>query len=152
MNAVNYLTYDPLTKTTQAIGKARLIFPNKPLILLENWANAYGLGIQGSHSAFKSRLCIRQKIPVLIDPFSQIYFFPTLSPCANECQWINAAQIKQIKQTPMGAQIWFLDGTKLDTMIGRRSLVRQWERCKMMEHLILRHRLSESPTSLTLLR
>ena len=152
MELIDYLRYDLVLKMTEAIGEETKRYSDKPLMVLENWANAYGLGILGSQSAFKSRLAIRQKIPVLIDPFRQVYFFPTVSPDSHECVWINASQIKSIRQAGLGCVIRFLDDRELVLAIGRRSLIKQWERCKMMEHLILRHRLNENPIPMNLMR
>ena len=136
MLTVNYLQYDPLDLTTKIISKEILNFKGKPHELLEIWANTFGLGIQGSQSAFKHRLAIRQKIPVLIDPYRQIYFFPTQSPTVRECLWVNASQIKDIKSSGIHSIIRFKDGSCLKTGIGRRSLMKQAQRCLAMEQLI----------------
>lgn len=145
MELIDYLKYDPQYDMTIAVGQSIHRFSQKPVTVLERWANEYGLGILGSHAAFKSRLCIRQKIPVLVDPFKQVYFFPTLSPQDVQCLWINASQIKAIKAIDLGSEIRFKNGNVLRVTIGRRSLIRQWERCKMMEALVLRHHLEENP-------
>jgi competence transcription factor ComK len=88
-------------------------------------------------------LAIRQKIPVLIDPYRQIYFFPTITPSSFQCLWINASQIKAIKASGLDCEIRFNDASVLTLSIGRRSLMKQWKRCQTMEHLVLRSRLEE---------
>lgn len=143
MTPVNYLRYDSDTKTTTLVGSRTDYRKGKPLELLEVWANIYGLGISGSHTAFQNRLAIRQKIPILIDPFRQIYFFPTIAPSSSACVWINASQIKGIKSSGLNAAIRFNDATMLIINIGRRSLMKQWKRCQQMEHLILHSHLEE---------
>ncbi len=110
---------------------------------LEAWANTFGLGISGSQTAFQNRLSIRQKIPILIDPYRQIYFFPTITPRSMQCLWINAAQIKAIKAVGLDSEIRFHDASVLKIGIGRRSLMKQWNRCQTMEYLVLRSRLEE---------
>ncbi len=143
MSTTNYLRYDPVLKQTHLMALTPCTKAGKPLEILEGWANVFGLGVLGSQSAFKSRLRIRQKIPVLIDPYRQIYFFPTLSPLSAQCLWINAAQIKSIKTVNLESKIVFLDDTAVILPVGRRSLMKQWQRCQTMEKLILRHHLSE---------
>ena len=147
MCLINYLYYDGLKKQTLIVGSENGNFKGKPLELLERWANTFGSGIMGSQSAFKRQLSIKQKIPVLIDPFRQIYFFPTQSPLCGECLWINASQIKRIKTVGLQSEIYFKDRSSLILGIGRRSLKKQWMRCQAMEHMILHSRLMESPYS-----
>lgn len=145
MSTINYLRYDPVLKQTQLMALTISVKVGKPLEILEGWANVYGLGVLGSQSAFRSRLSIRQKIPVLIDPYRQIYFFPTLSPLSAHCLWINASQIKSIKSVGLESKIIFLDNTIVILSVGRRSLMKQWQRCQTMEQLILRHHLNQRP-------
>ena len=136
MRQVNYLKYDPFHQITLIIGPETKKLTIKPLALLETWANAYGLGSLGSYSAFKKMLKVKQKIPILIDPFHQIYFFPTLSPQLNECCWINASQVKSVKSKALDSIVTFKDGSSLILSIGRRSLMKQVQRCQTMKQLI----------------
>jgi len=143
MTSINYLHYDPVFKQTHLMAQNGSVKPGKPLDHLEAWANVFGLGVLGSQSAFRRRLCIRQKIPVLIDPYRQVYFFPTQSPLSAACVWINASQVKSIKTVKLESRIVFLDGSWVILPVGRRSLMKQWQRCQTMEQLILRHHLQE---------
>lgn len=150
MRHVNYLKYDPLNQITLIIGLENKRLVGKPLTILETWANAYGLGALGSYAAFKKMLSIKQKIPILIDPFHQIYFFPTLSPQLSECCWINASQIKTIKSKEMNSIVMFKDGSSLVLGIGRRSLMKQVQRCQSMQQLIQQTHLDQGLTLLNL--
>ena len=151
MRTVNYLSYDPNTRSTQLFGLNTERHAGKPMELLEEWANTFGLGILGSQTAFQNRLAIRQKIPILIDPYRQIYFFPTITPSSTDCLWINAAHIRSIKSAGLDSEIRFNDSTSLRINIGRRSLMKQWKRCQAMEHLILHSRLEDCGLSPILL-
>lgn len=142
MIPVDYLKYDPKSKSTLLVTESEAVVSGKPEAILESWANPFGLGLSGSQSAFKSTLAIRQKIPVLIDPFRQIYFFPTQSPQSPQCIWINASRIKAIRQSGLNSSVVFIGGNSLCLPIGRRSLMKQWKRCQAMELHILRHRQS----------
>jgi len=144
MCLINYLHYDRLSKQTILIGLESRSYQGKPLDLLERWANSLGCGVRGSYCAFKRQLSIKQKIPVLIDPFRQIYFFPTLSPTNLECYWINASQIKSIKSKGLESEIMFKDQRSLVLGIGRRSLKKQWMRCQTMELMIHHSRMNEA--------
>ena len=136
MRQVNYLKYDPLNQITLIVGLESKSMFGKPMTILETWANAYGLGALGSYAAFKKMLSIKQKIPILIDPFHQIYFFPTLSPQLSEYCWINASQVKTIKSKELQSIVNFKDGSSLILGLGRRSLMKQVQRCQSMQRLI----------------
>jgi competence protein ComK len=115
----------------------------KPRIILESWANAYGIGISGSREAFKSTQSARQKLPVLVDPFRQIYFFPTQSPKQSTCLWINAAQIRTVKPDGLGTRITFIDDSELTLLVGPRSIKRQLSRVNTMRQAICSRILAE---------
>jgi len=151
MSLVNYLKYDVHMKRTEIYGDSVRFFEGKPSVTLERWANLFGLGLSGSTAAFRQQLAIKQKIPVLIDPFRQIYFFPTLSPQAVDCHWINASQVKHIKSSGFHSTITFNDASVLVMTIGRRSLIKQLKRCQTMEQLILKTHCSEFWRSSTLI-
>ncbi|KAF0227501.1 MAG: ComK family protein [Erysipelotrichaceae bacterium] len=150
MRHVNYLKYDSLNQITLIIGLENKRLFGKPLTLLETWANAYGLGASGSYAAFKKMLSVKQKIPILIDPFHQIYFFPTLSPQLSECYWINASQVQAIKSKELESIVNFKDGSSLVLGIGRRSLMKQVQRCQSMQRLIQQTHLNQGLTLLNL--
>jgi competence protein ComK len=136
MRNVNYLAYDVQLQKTQIHGLNADSIGLKPMVVLEAWANAYGTGIQGSRNAFKQARAGRQKLPVLVDPFRQIYFFPTLSPSSMDCVWINAAQILSVKPEGLGCRIAFVDHSILCLSLGPRSIKRQLKRIETMRQRI----------------
>lgn len=139
MRTVNYLTYDEPHQKTQLVGLITDSIGLKPLVVLEAWANAYGTGLQGSRDAFKSAQAGRQKLPVLIDPYRQIYFFPTQSPTSPACVWINAAQIVCVKADALGCRIEFCDRSSLNLPLGLRSIKRQLKRIETMRQTITKN-------------
>jgi competence transcription factor ComK len=147
MSIINHLRYDERSKTTTIYGLRNSTYKGKPLDFLESWTNTLGGGIMGSQSAFKRKLLIKQKIPVLVDPFRQIYFFPTLSPVNLDCIWVNASEIKSIKTKGLNTEVIFKDESSLILSNGRRSIKKQWMRCQTMEQLILHSKLLDSPYS-----
>ena len=146
MRHVNYLHYDAASQKTTLESTHPDQIGLKPLMVLESWANAYGTGIDGSRQAFKHGLSVRQKLPVLIDPFRQIYFFPTQSPKSMACVWINASQVKHVKPNELGTRIAFIDGTALQLPLGPRAIKRQMQRIEAMRESILSRVLAESLT------
>lgn len=146
MRHVNYLHYDADSQKTTLESRCPDQIGLKPLMVLESWANAYGTGIEGSRQAFKHGLAVRQKLPVLIDPFRQIYFFPTQSPKSVACVWINASQIKRVNAYGLGTRIAFHDGTELHLPLGLRSIKRQLLRIETMRNAILNRVMAEGLT------
>jgi competence protein ComK len=147
MRNVNYLAYDVQLQKTQLHGLNADSIGLKPMVVLEAWANAYGTGIQGSRNAFKQARAGRQKLPVLVDPFRQIYFFPTLSPSSMDCVWINAAQILSVKPEGLGCRIAFVDHSILCLSLGPRSIKRQLKRIETMRQRITRNVFAEGVLS-----
>lgn len=105
--------------------------------LIDNWCQRYGYTMEGSRNAISSLLKIRQKVPVCIHPFKQIYLFPTLSPRLKSCVWINPKQILKVVKRGFGSQIIFKDHSVLDLNQDVRSLRRQLRRCEEAEARIL---------------
>ncbi len=143
MRHVNYLRYDADRRATTLVSAYPDVIGLKPVLILESWANAYGIGLAGSRDAFRSGQVARQKLPVLVDPFRQIYFFPTQSPKHVECVWINAALIHAIKPDGLGTRITFIDGSELTLALGPRSIKRQLNRIETMRQTIVSKVLAE---------
>lgn len=143
MRHINYLRYDADRHTTTLVSAYPDVIGLKPLVILESWANAYGIGLSGSRDAFRTGQAARQKLPVLVDPFRQIYFFPTQSPKQATCLWINAAQIQSIKPDGLGTRITFIDASELTLPLGPRSIKRQLNRIETMRQTIVSKVLAE---------
>ncbi len=143
MRHVNYLDYDPVSHRTRLMSAHPDSIGLKPMHVLEAWANAYGTGLEGSRQAFKSARVGRQKLPVLIDPYRQIYFFPTQSPKHPSCIWINAAQIAEVKNDGLLTKIVFGDGNEVVLPMGPRSIRRQLHRIELMRQAITRQVLAD---------
>lgn len=137
MRQINYLQYDVQRQQTLLVSSVPEMIQQKPLKVLESWANACGTGIEGSRQAFKHTQAGRQKLPVLVDPYRQVYFFPTQSPKWSSCLWINASQILSVKAEDLGTRITFRDGSALRLPIGQRSIKRQLTRIDTMRTRIL---------------
>ena len=143
MRHVNYLDYDPVVHHTRLIGTPSDSIGLKPMMVLEAWANAYGTGLEGSRQAFKHASVGKQKLPVLIDPYRQIYFFPTQSPKHPDCMWINAAQIQRVVGDGLKTKILFCDGNEVTLPMGPRSIRRQLQRIELMRQTITRQVLAD---------
>lgn len=143
MHTVNYLDYDPTGHQTRLHGQRPQAIGMKPMGVLETWANAYGCGLEGSRQAIKHTCGGRQKLPVLVDPFRQIYFFPTQSPTRSDCVWINASQIRRVVGEGLSTKILFVDGHAVCLPMGPRSIRHQLKRIERMRQTILQHVMSD---------
>lgn len=98
---------------------------------LENWCLAHGSSLRGSADVVKHHLKVTQKLPVLVNPYGGLFFFPTLSRDHPECIWINVTQIRKLIDLGNRTLIRFpKDELELD--IGIRSIRMQMKRCQVL--------------------
>ncbi|MEI7667931.1 MAG: competence protein ComK, partial [Erysipelotrichaceae bacterium] len=90
---INYMTYNHQLKQSTLYGTSVSYVKLKPLGILDVWCMRYGTSVMGNQLAMKRALAITQKVPVLVHPIQQIYFFPTISATDHQCIWINAKNI-----------------------------------------------------------
>lgn len=142
---IDYMTYNHALKQSTLYGPSISYVNLKPLEILELWCMRYGTSVSGNQKAMKSALSISQKIPVLVHPIQQIYFFPTISAMDHQCIWINAKNIVRVQSLHCDTLITFSDQHTLRCPIGKRTILKQIQRCGLMEQSIIQQlRLEQS--------
>jgi competence protein ComK len=66
-----------------------LISPFKPFDIIKKSCEFFGSSYQGRKDGTKRLTGITHKAPIIVDPHSSIYLFPTTSPVKSECIWIS---------------------------------------------------------------
>ncbi|MDQ0214780.1 competence protein ComK [Oikeobacillus pervagus] len=69
------------------------ISPFKPLELVKKSCEYFGSSYQGRRDGTKRLIGVTHKAPIIIDPHTSIYLFPTLSPTKIDCMWISHEHI-----------------------------------------------------------
>jgi competence protein ComK len=66
-----------------------LLSPFKPFDIIKKSCEFFGSSYQGRKDGTKRLTGITHKAPIIVDPHSSIYLFPTTSPAKSECIWIS---------------------------------------------------------------
>jgi competence transcription factor ComK len=133
MNPNEVLYLRTMRQGTQIVTEQQTYFIHeKAETYLETWCLAHGSSLRGSADVARHHLKAIQKLPVLVNPYGGLYFFPTLSRNHPECVWINVAQIRKLKNLGNKTLIRFrLEELELD--IGIRSIRMQMKRCCLLK-------------------
>lgn len=62
--------------------------PSKPLEIVKQGCAYFGSSLKGRHDGTKMLINVSIKAPIIVDPHSSIYLFPTTSPTHPQCIWI----------------------------------------------------------------
>lgn len=71
------------------------VVPKKPLEIIKESCYQFGSSYEGRRDGAKRLLSLSHKLPVAIDPYHFIYFFPTHSPSREYCSWISHQHVIQ---------------------------------------------------------
>ncbi|WP_246483798.1 competence protein ComK [Heyndrickxia vini] len=71
----------------------RCISPFKPLEIVKNSCEYYGASYEGRKNGTRRLIGITHKAPIMVDPYSSIYLFPTTSPMNPDCIWFSLNHI-----------------------------------------------------------
>ena len=66
-----------------------LLSPFKPFEIIKKSCEYFGSSYQGRKDGTRRLTGITHKSPIIVDPHSSIYLFPTTSPVKSECIWVS---------------------------------------------------------------
>ncbi|MDY0396040.1 competence protein ComK [Virgibacillus halophilus] len=92
-----------------------------PSKLIDQACKFFGSSLKGRQEGTRDVYGITHKAPVSIDPFSGMYFLPTLSPTNPNCSWIAHSHVKTLYKTKNGcAEVEFRNNRRVvfDTSYG----------------------------------
>ncbi|MEI5909138.1 competence protein ComK [Bacillus spongiae] len=111
-----------------------LFVKQTPLSIIKTACLYGGSSYEGRRSAVIYLTTTKQKVPIPINPFANIYAFPTLSPNHHQCNWIFLNHVEMVKDAHTSAPsniqsiILFKQGQKLMMSESRAVLVKQMQR------------------------
>ncbi|WP_235846925.1 competence protein ComK [Neobacillus soli] len=74
--------------------KDEFLSPLKPLDIIKNSCKYYGVDYDSRKRGTRQLIGYSRKIPIVIEPTTHIYFFPTKSPGDPECIWISLEHVE----------------------------------------------------------
>lgn len=112
----------------------------KPLTIIANSCMYYGSSYKGRKDATMELIHINRKPPIAINPLSNLYFFPSLSPRQEQCGWFSQSHIANFrKSTYNQSEITFLNGEKIEYGISKNTLEVQLSRTSILQSVLSKH-------------
>ncbi|SLK42626.1 Genetic competence transcription factor [Mycobacteroides abscessus subsp. abscessus] len=107
-----------------------------PLMIVKNTCSYLGSSYEGRREGTRRLMTYYHKLPIVIDEFNSVYFFPTHSPRNNKCAWISLHHILDIKKIEASkVRITFQNEQKIEIGISIYTLKNQIMRTKSLKTL-----------------
>ncbi|WP_226038055.1 competence protein ComK [Aquibacillus saliphilus] len=123
---------------TQILEDDEIIYVKKsPGKVIDLACKFFGSSLKGRQDGTRDICGITHKAPIVIDPSSGMYFFPTSSPQNPKCAWISHSHIDQIVKAPkQRAQIIFKNGQTVILEVSHGSVLNQVQRTAQYRYLL----------------
>lgn len=108
--------------------------------VIDDSCKYFGCTYHGRLEGSKKILNMNYKLPIIIEEFNNLIFFPTSSPRFGQCIWISLNNIRAYEKVGKNVKIIFNNGWELFLDISYYSLENQIFRATMLESLIRKRR------------
>lgn len=108
--------------------------------IIDDSCRYFGSSYQGRYDGSKKMLNMNYKLPILIEEYNDLIFFPTSSPRFGQCNWISLNNIKNYTKDNSCSKLIFNSGVELSLEISYYSLENQIFRATMLDHLLRKRR------------
>lgn len=131
--------YDEVgNRMTRILEKGSEYFvKSSPSKVIDEACHFFGASLKGRQEGTRHISGITHKAPIAIDPYSGIYFFPTVSPASPACSWIAHTHIYKIRETKnQQTEITFKTGQKVIVEVSVGSIQNQVNRTAQFRYLL----------------
>lgn len=104
--------------------------------IIDNSCKYFGSSYKGRTVGSKKILNMNYKLPIIIEEFNNIIFFPTSSPRFDDCVWISLDNIDSYHKVDNHSKVIFTSGASFELENSYYSLENQIFRATMLESLI----------------
>lgn len=112
---------------------ARYLVSSRPFDIVKKSCEYFGSSYSGRREGTKQLIGITHKAPIIVDPFTSIYLFPTASPSSPQCTWISHDYIASYeKNGPYATDVMFQNSERFELPISFYSLENQVSRTAML--------------------
>ncbi len=110
------------------------VLPSK---VIDEACKYFGSSLKGRQDGTFSISELTHKVPIAIDPYSGMYYFPTESPLRSTCIWIAHTHVKKIKEaTHQRTEVIFTNDKRLIVDISYGSMQNQINRTAQFRYLL----------------
>ncbi|MCP3742547.1 competence protein ComK [Rossellomorea sp. BNER] len=107
--------------------------PYKPIEILKKSCEYFGSSFEGRKNGTRRLTGVTHKAPIIVDPHTSIYFFPTTSPTKPECFWIAHEHVASYERvSSKETMITFRNQQPLKVPISYSSFEAQFMRTSML--------------------
>ena len=123
---------------TKVLEEGReLVVHCKPTYIVTASCIYYGASYKGRRDATKELIQVNRKPPIAVNPYHEVYFFPSLSPTQEFCGWFSNAHIAHFKRMSYNqSEITFLNGEKILYNISKNTLEVQLSRTSILKSIL----------------
>ncbi|RWR14565.1 competence protein ComK [Siminovitchia fortis] len=112
---------------------ARYLVSCRPFDIVKRSCAYFGSSYSGRRDGTKQLIGITYKAPIIVDPYTSIYLFPTASPASPQCVWISHDYIASYeKNGPYATVVTFQNSESFDLPVSFYSLENQVSRTAML--------------------
>ena len=104
--------------------------------IIEESCKYFGSSYDGRIEGAKDILKMSYKLPIVIEDFNNIIFFPTSSPRFDDCYWLCLNNIKSYVKDGKYSKVDFVNGDVFNLDVSYYSLENQIFRATMLSSLI----------------
>lgn len=117
------------------------VFQNS-MQIIKNSCSFFGSSFDGRVEGTKSMIKICSKVPIIIEEFNEIIFFPTASPRLETCCWINYNHVDKYIDLEKNTLIFFKDGSSLELPISVNVIDNQMTRALKLHMAVIERKKS----------
>lgn len=122
---------------SKVIEGNQVFFVNKSTTtIVDDSCKYFGSSYKGRTVGSKKILNMNYKLPIIIEEFNNIIFFPTSSPRYDDCIWISLDNISSYQKVDTHSKVIFNCGMEFEIENSYYSLENQVFRATMLESLI----------------
>lgn len=126
---------EPITRIVEE--DCEYVIDDSPTNVIDNACKFFGSSLKGRQEGIKEISGITHKAPIVIDPISGMYFFPTVSPSSPKCSWIAHSHIKKVRKAGRNqTEILLTNGRKLILNCSYGSVLNQLQRTAQYRYIL----------------
>ncbi|MFK4998193.1 competence protein ComK [Bacillus sp. N9] len=111
----------------------KYICTKSPFKLVKTSCKYFGSTYEGRKTATKELIGVSVKAPIIIDPHTSIFLFPTASPLTPHCIWVSHEHVKKYQMGERHSTIvTFENGEQYELLISHRSFEVQMQRTALL--------------------
>lgn len=100
-----------------------------PSKVIDSACKYFGASLKGRQEGAFDVCKFTHKVPIAIDPYSGMYYFPTESPVSQTCVWIAHTHVKEIRKAQyQQTEVIFTNGERIIVDVSFGSMQNQLHR------------------------